>query len=104
MSLQKAIDILRDFLNSGNLEPLASCECLEFEEGVEACIGLLSDCLMVDNLPMQYLPSPDTQYKKDLTEWIERKEREWLHKTSVFNDCVCAPSPFNALEAEEGEG
>ena len=32
MSLQKAIEILTDFLNSGKVEPLASCECLEFEE------------------------------------------------------------------------
>jgi hypothetical protein len=75
MSLQKAIEILRNFRDSESIGSFASCECLEYEEGVDHCIQLLSDCMMVDNLPMQWLPSEDTQYKKDLTKWIERKNQ-----------------------------
>lgn len=72
--MKEAIEILRRFLNSGTIESFAKCECLEFEKGVERCIQLLSDCLMADNLPMQWEPSPDTDYKIELTKWIEAKQ------------------------------
>lgn len=118
MSLQKAIDILQDFQDrhADNWDK-------DFYDGFIVAKTILNHREFLDNMDMPIVASPDTQYKKDLTAWIERKERivpiknggvipsgltRWpptfLDKLSPEDRAIYDAQDWSILDAEEGEG
>ena len=70
MSLQKAIEILEEYEKLGHVHPMRHGTGLV--NGYNVAIELLKANIRGSTRQ----PSPDTQYKKDLTAWIERKQKE----------------------------
>jgi hypothetical protein len=101
MSLQKAIEILKDELIKIKIDfEYGTNTTKQFLKGYKQAVSVLEK---VSSYQYTWQPSEDTQYKRDLTAWIEKKERNAMWKKAYEN--VLGRSPYaDFLEAEEGEG
>ena len=95
MSLQKAIEILEIGLRDDVL--------IDYQKGYVSISFMNGYAHAMELLREKDTESADTQYKKDLTEWIERKRRNATWKKAHEN--VFGPSAYTSLfDFEEGEG
>lgn len=112
MSLQKAIEILKDELIKIKIDfEYGTNTTKQFLKGYKQAVSVLEK---VSSYQYTWQPSEDTQYKRDLTAWIERKKwfegYERIKNTDViYKD----QNPYSIFEewqkvcsrtTEEGEG
>ena len=95
MSLQKAIEILEEYHETAGRYEASH----EIVTGVNMCISLLTDKLESE-CEHTWEPSEDTQYKRDLTNWIIKKK--WFegyerikNKDVLYKD----QNPYSIFEA-----
>jgi len=100
MSLQKAIEILKD---ARKCALSARTWGFDFERGFTCAIEVLER-----EKKGWIWPSRDTQYKKDLTAWIERKKRLDAMERYTFESGSFKGVPWMNckidIDHEEGEG
>jgi len=74
MSLQQAIEILKDELIKIKIDfEYGTNTTKQFLKGYKQALNVLEKVKSYQSIRQ---PSPDTQYKKDLTAWIERKNQD----------------------------